>query len=223
MTAPSINGVVAEINTITDHLVSDGYIDDQNYPVQRQVGADVREIIFSPSFDLSSALKNVAYSDSYRDQLAARAFNFRMLDGALVQMSYRFKSGVIHQGRLAFLPSPDLEEFQNDPEIYEEDMMYAEVISKRIFPAPFRFDFDMRPEVAVEIDHPRSHLTLGQYKSCRIAVSAPVTPGVFVGFILRSFYGPALKSRGGVVPCFNHRFADTISPAESAIVHISIP
>jgi len=97
------------------------------------------------------------------------------------------------------------------------------VISKRIFPAPIRFDFDMRPGIAIDIDHPRSHLTIGQYKNCRIAVSAPVTPGVFVGFILRSFYNPALKDRGGVAPCFNHRFENTISVAESAIVHLAIP
>jgi len=70
----------------------------------------------------------VTYADSYKEQLAARAFNFRMLDGALVQMAYRFNNSAISQGRLAFLPSPDLEAFQNDPEVYEEDLMYAEVI-----------------------------------------------------------------------------------------------
>jgi hypothetical protein len=223
MTVPSINGVTAEIRAITDFLVSDGFVDDQNYPIQREAVAGVGEIIFSASFKLSSAFGNVTYADSYREQLAARAFNFRMLDGALVQMAYRFNNSVISQGRLVFLPSPDLEAFQNDPEVYEEDLMYAEVISKRIFPTPIRFDFDLRPGVAVDIDHPRSHLTLGQYKHCRIAVSAPVTPGVFVGFILRSFYNPALKNRSGVAPCFNHRFEDTISAAESAIVHLAIP
>lgn len=223
MTAPSINGVAAEIKAITDVLVSSGYIDDQNYPIQREAATGVREVIFSASFQLSSTFRNVTYADSYREQLAARAFNFRMLDGALVQMTYRFNDRAISQGRLAFLPSPDLEAFQNDPEVYDEDVMYAEVISKRIFPVPIRFDFDTRPGVAVDVDHPRSHLTLGQYKNCRIAVSAPVTPGVFVGFILRSFYNPAIKDRGSVVPCFNHRFENTISAAESAIVHFAIP
>jgi hypothetical protein len=223
MTTPSVNGVTAEIREVTNFLVSSGFIDDQNYPIQRDVPPDVREIIFSASFQMSSILKNVTYADSYRDQVAGRAYNFRMLDGALIQMTYRFDKGTIAQGRLAFLPSPDLEAFQNDPELYEEDLMFAEVISKRIFPTPMRFDFDMRPTIAVDIDHPRSHLTLGQYKNCRIAASAPVTPGVFVGFILRSFYNPALKNLDESAPCFGHRFEDTISPAELGILHLAIP
>lgn len=223
MTTPSVNGVTTEIRELTNFLVSGGFIDDQNYPIQRDVTPSVREVIFSASFQMSSTMKNVTYTDSYRDQLAGRAYNFRMLDGALIQMTYRFDRGTISQGRLAFLPSPDLEAFQNDPELYEEDLIFAEVISKRIFPAPVRFDFDMRPDVVVDVDHPRSHLTLGQYKNCRISVSAPVTPGVFVGFILRSFYNPALKNLDDSAPCFGHRFEDTISVAESAIVHLTIP
>jgi len=223
MTTPSINGVTTEIRQLTDFLVSSGFIDDQNYPIRRDIAPGIREVIFSASFQISSTLKNVTYADSYRDQLTGRAYNFRMLDGALIQMTYRFENGAISQGRLAFLPSPDLEAFQNDPEIYEEDVVFAEVISKRILPAPVRFDFDMRPSVAVDVDHPRSHLTLGQYKNCRIAVSAPVTPGVFMGFILRSFYNPALKTLGDPAPCFGHRFENTISAPEKAALHIAIP
>src|SRR4051794_20763970 len=132
MTSPAANGVTTEIYELTNFLVSNGFVDDQNYPIQRDVTPNVREIIFSASFQMSTSLKNVTYAESYRDQLAARAYNFRMLDGALIQMTYRFERGTILQGRLAFLPSPDLESFQNDPALYAEDVIFAEVVSKRI-------------------------------------------------------------------------------------------
>src|SRR5256714_8639020 len=47
-----------------------------------------------------------------------------------------------------------LEEFQNNPEIYIADEMYAEVIMKNIVPFPLRFDFDSRTEVVRELEHP---------------------------------------------------------------------
>jgi hypothetical protein len=42
------------------------------------------------------------------------------------------------------------------------DEMYAEVIMKNIVPFPLRFDFDSRTGVVRELEHPVSHLSLGQ-------------------------------------------------------------
>lgn len=101
------------------------------------------------------------------------SYNMRMLDGALIHMMYRFRNNQLEAHRLAFFPSPFLGEFQNNPEIYLEDEIYAEVIMRNIVPFPLRFDFDCREEVVVEMYHPKSHLTLGQYQNCRIPVSSP--------------------------------------------------
>ncbi len=116
-----------------------------------------------------------------------------MLDGALIQMSYRVKNDLVETHRLAFFPSPYLEGFQNEPDLYIEELVYAEVIWKNIVPFPLRFDFDSREGVYEELRHPKSHLTLGQYKNCRIPVCAPLTPYHFVSFLLRHFYHTAYQ------------------------------
>jgi hypothetical protein len=41
-----------------------------------------------------------------------------MPDGAIIQMMYVFKNDSLERHRLTFFPSPNLEEFQNNPDIY---------------------------------------------------------------------------------------------------------
>lgn len=61
------------------------------------------------------------------------------------------------------------------------------------------------------LDHPTAHQTLGHYHHCRIPTTAPVTPGLFVDFILTHFYGAAIASQHLHVPIDGHRFAATIT------------
>lgn len=221
VTKPSIARVMKEIGDITNFLVEEGFADDQNWPIRRGTGRSAA--ISFPNAQLAAMLRNVPYRDLYRSQREARSFNFLMLDGALIQINYEFTNSSIIRCRLAFLPSPDLESFQNDPEPYEQDMMYAEVISRQVVAVPIRFEFDDRTGVAESVNHPKSHVTLGQYSNCRIAASAPVTPGVFIGFILRSFYNTALRTISGGAPCAAHRWANTITDDEAALLHIAVP
>lgn len=84
-------------------------------------------------------------------------------------------------------PSPDLEAFQNQPEIYEQDEIYADIISKKIVSFPIRFDY-CADDIKSTHKHPRSHISLGEYKNCRIPAYGPISPTVFMDFILESFY-----------------------------------
>ena len=88
-----------------------------------------------------------------------------MIDGALLQLMYRFQKTELESHRLAFFPSPYLEEFQNNPDVYKDDAMFTEVVFRNIVPFPLRFDYDSRNEVFIEVHHPKSHLSLGQYKN----------------------------------------------------------
>jgi hypothetical protein len=101
--------------------------------------------------------------------------------------------------------------------------MYADAVMRQVVTVPVRFDFDDRDGVPKNIEHPRSHLTLGQYSNCRIPVSAPVTPGVFIGFILRSFYNTAIGMISGGSPCAVHRWEETITTDEAGLLHVAIP
>jgi hypothetical protein len=225
MTESTAAKVYDEIVSITNFLVETSLVDRQNYPRKKQVSDGGVVIDFPSALPTSSMIKDQNYSEMYLQQVKASSFNFYMLDGALIQMQYEFwgKRKGLHKARLAFLPSPDLSEFQNNPEIYIEDVVFAEVVDKRVVAVPVRFDFDNTDGVARSVVHPRSHLTLGQYKNCRIAASRPLSPGVFVDFILRSFYNTAAMELSKGVPRENHRFLETVTPEEVNLVHVAIP
>lgn len=212
-----------QLDDLIAHLVEIGLANDQNYPFKRRVGSHAIEISFPGANHLSIVLKNERYDKIYQALRAERAYSVLMSDGAMLQMNYMFKDGKLERHRLAFLPSPFLLAFQNYPEIYLEDSVYAEIIGKGVVPFPIRFDFDDRKEVFEEINHPKSHLTLGQYQNCRIPVSAALTPASFVEFILQNFYHTDFRAHAELLPQFTERFEETLADVERSVVHMIIP
>lgn len=212
-----------QVATLTADLVGLGLCDHQNFPSLKDLGQGVHELGIRESASISFALKNVAYHDTYFELNRTGTYNLRMLDGALIQMMYRFRDNLIEAHRLAFFPSPALEEFQNNPEIYLTDEIYADVTMKNIVPFPLRFDFDCRAEVFVDQHHPKSHLTLGQYKNCRVPVSAPITPYFFIGFVLRNFYNTAFRKYCDKISSFPHCFDLTITNGEKDLLYMQVP
>ena len=212
-----------QVEKLTAKLVGLSLCDRQNYPAMINCGRDCQEIGIGNQKKITCTLKNHPYCDIYRQLERENIYNVKMLDGGLIQMMYRFRKNVVESHRLAFFPSPFLEEFQNNPDIYLEDEVYAEVTKKNIVPCPLRFDFDCREDVAVELDHPKSHLTLGQYENCRIPVSAPVTPYDFICFILRNFYNTAYHKYCDELPILNLSFNDSITSLEKGLIHIQLP
>ena len=220
---PTPNQVKRQIDSIFGHLVEVGLSDDQNSPYLREGREGYVEVAFDGAHGISVALRNLPYAEIYRVLLKDRIYSVKMPDGALLQLLYRFSNGVLLQHRLAFFPSPDIEEFQDNPKIYLEEEVFLEVISRRVVPFPIRFDYDAREPEAQLLAHPKSHLTLGQYENCRIPVSSPLTPIQFVEFILRNFYSAAFEKRCGDFPTANEGFVKTILPEEEALIHIVIP
>ena len=215
--------VLREIESMTIYLVSAGLVDDQNSAYEKQIDSSTYRVQYVNTTPFSAGLAKVNYGEMYRDLRASRAFNFLMLDGALIQMFYEFGGDVLLRHRLAFLPAPDLLDFQNHPEIYARDVLFADVIDKRVVTVPFRFDYDRSEDVAKEIEHPKSHMTLGQYARCRVPVTAGVTPHAFMDFVLRSFYNSALSTLSEGLPAPALRFDQCIAESERRVVHIAIP
>lgn len=205
---------------LTGELIASGICSDQNYPSVRTANhkdGQLHIISIDGVEDLSFALRNVSYDETYGEVKARRCFNLNLVDGGLVQMLYTFQRGALVKHALSFLPSPSLVEFQNNPEIYIEDVLYAEVVEKNIVVTPIRFDYD--PENYVDYHHPKSHLTIGQYKNCRIPVSAPLTPYQFLNFILRSFYNTAFNRYCGEITSRAPVFEICISDREQSLPH----
>lgn len=207
-------------NAITQKLIKVGLSDNQNFPTNQSIGKNKYQIAYSRMQDLSVVLKNIEYTQVYQELDKGKNYNIKMADGALIQMMYTYKNSQLSSHRLAFFPSPFLHEFQNEPEIYELDEIYADIIAKNILPVPIRFDYD--PDNHQELDHPKCHLTLGQFKNCRIPVCSPIMPNVFISFILRSFYNTALRKFSDELNLKNSLFPQTITIEERKLLHISI-
>jgi hypothetical protein len=209
--------IVKSITDITRALIEHGICDEQNY-VSTSIEGNYCEVVYSGYADLSIALKNVSYSDIYDELCKNKQFNFRLLDGGLIQILYRVNNDNVIGHRLCYFPSPSFESFQNEPDLYlDESNYYADMIDRSILPVPVRFDFD--PQNQVSIYHPASHLTLGQFKNCRIPVRAPICPATFVNFILLSFYHTAALE-------MPHRFEkrifnSTLTDDEVKMMHLS--
>lgn len=208
-----------QINELTQALVGLSLSNEQNFPMTKGKPSAAFEISVSTAAGMSVALKNVSYRDIYGELEKARCFNVKMLDGALVSLRYRFQAGVLCEHSLSYFPSPDLEQFQNEPEIYLEDDVFADVVAKNIVPFPVRFDFSADENKFEDVHHPYSHLTLGQYKNCRIPVCSPLGPLAFGGFILRNFYNTAFRKYSANFPTSKLRFKNTITPKEIKVPH----
>ena len=119
--------IYEDVNRITSDLIKLSLCNKQSFPCISAQDNNIREVSISGNKSLSVVLKNLPYRDVYNELIRSKIYNIKMLDGALLQFMYRFKDDALIAHRLAFFPSPDLEEFQNSPEIYEMDEMYAEV------------------------------------------------------------------------------------------------
>jgi hypothetical protein len=209
-----------QIYELTEVLVLLSLSNEQNFPTTHGDIKGSFEISVSTAAAMSVALKNVAYGDIYLELEKNRCFNIKMLDGALISLRYRFRQGAVSEHALAYFPCPDLQHFQNEPEVYLEDEVYADIVAKNIVTFPIRFDFSDDVEKFAEIDHPYSHLTLGQFKNCRIPVCSPLGPLAFGAFILRNFYNTAFRKYSDKIPESDIFFANTITANERKIPHI---
>jgi len=143
-----------------------------------------------------------------------------MLDGAIVQLLYDFVGDELVGHRLSYFPSPSLEPYQNEPELYEDDEIYADILKKNVVPFPLRFDYSSEDAKHIDVQHPKSHLTLGQYQNCRIPVFAPITPIVFIKFLLRNFYNTAYSAHEGKIRIPTTFFPACITQNEQGIPHL---
>ena len=224
MSPPSPSDTRRQIDKVVTYLVETGLADDQQFALQRGGVVGPAEVTFGGAEYVTLALRNdVDYVDIYQQFAKNRAFNLRLADGALVQMMYAFSDGVLESHRLAFFPSPHLEEFQSNPDIYLNDELYADVIARNIVPFPLRFDFVAADTRHQPVVHPRAHLSLGQYEHCRIPVSAPLTPVQFVDFLLRNFYSAAFHRYEDGLPAAGESFPESIHPLERSVIHVITP
>ncbi|MBQ0824374.1 DUF2290 domain-containing protein [Microvirga sp. HBU67558] len=212
--------VVRNIQDVMTRVIEAGLSDQQNYPAFKAVGEGRGEIYISGSPDLSFSLKDVPYPLIYDNLEKAKAYNIKMIDGSLIQMAYTFKDDIVESHRLALFPAPFLMPYESAVSAYESDQLYAEVVGRFSVKFPIRFDYASSDDEHIDIDHPKSHLTLGQYEGCRIPVDGPLTPSRFMRFVLRNFYNPAYARVDIDDLASLTSFPSTITDNERTIAHL---
>lgn len=217
------NLILQQTNRIVIYLVEVGLASDQNTAVLRSKRRNLTEVTFPHAEEVSITLKKRSYTEIYQHLVSERAYTVKMPDGALILIRYEYNAKILQRHTLGFYPSPNLEDFQSNPEIYLEDIAYADATAPNLVPFPIRFDYDCSKDTCVPIKHPKSHLTLGQYARCRIPVTAPLTPYWFVSFILRNFYNTAFEEYESKMPRFSAVFEDSLYSEEKGIMHVRIP
>ncbi|MFC3355515.1 DUF2290 domain-containing protein [Sphingobacterium zeae] len=219
-----------QINELTSLMIGHSLSVAQNYPALNENTGIL--YIAGEDLNLSIPQKNISFKEIYEVLDNESNYNIKLIDGGLVQFNYFFdlKKDMLLKHRLAYFPSPYLETFQNESEIYELDVLYADVIKKNILPVPVRFDYDPKvnegkDNVEFESIHPHSHVTFGQYENCRIAVSNFVSPIIFMEFILKSFYGrfyyDTIFKKNNIFEK-HHTIEKCISDFETKSLHLSI-
>lgn len=214
--------IKSDLDGLIGQLIQIGICDDSNFSAIRESGRK-HEVTFSGAEHISIAFGDIEYSEIHRELAGKRSYNMKLVDGALLQLMYCFEGNRLLQHRLAFYPSPRLRPFQEDPEAYMHDELFLDIVQRRIVPFPLRFDFDNRENVAVDMRHPRSHLTLGDVKGCRVPLTAPLTPRWFVEFVLRNFYQTDGMDFIEGLPAHNVHFEESITLNEKGLMHLHIP
>ncbi len=179
--------IYKQVSTITETLIETGLCIAQNFPVNNK-GKHEGLVSFNGSNKISISLKNLPYSSIYDELLKEKCYNLCLIDGALIQMQYRFVKKALVAHRLAYFPSPYLESYKTAQETYTKDFIYGDVVKDSIVPFSIRFDYSDDDVDFKEHFHSKTHLTLGEFKQCRIPVSSPLSPCAFISIILKHFY-----------------------------------
>jgi len=214
--------VKEDLDGIISALIERGLIDDSNFSILRQVGGKW-EIAFTGAEYISIGYNDIGYDEIYAELLNKRSYNARLIDGGLLQMMYLFEGSKLLQHRLAYLPSPTLRPFQEDPESYLRDDLFMEIVSRRIIPFPLRFDYDDRNGVHKDVLHPRSHLTLGDVENCRVPVTSGLSPRRFIEFVIRNFYQTQKLDFVKSLPAHKLHMPESITPNERRLIHLAVP
>lgn len=213
--------IESEICCLTAQLIDVGLCIKQNWPScvkNNSEGKLVQSINICGVEELSFSLRNVSYDEIYEELIKRKAYNIYLIDGGLIQFLYTFQYDSLVKHTVSFYPCPNLLEYQNNPEIYETEILYAEVVYRNLVVTPIRIDYD--PENFEDYIHPKTHLTIGQYRNCRIPTSSPVTPFQFVNLILRAFYNTPFNHYCEKLVKKSNFFDETITKKEASFPHI---
>lgn len=211
-------GVRQQLGEVYSRLIVTNLSVKQFYPKEQNLVGGGVSIGSLPLGSIS--LRDISYEEIYTDIERNDGYHIKLPDGGLLIFQYTFDGkGVLTKSRLCYFPSFDLPTVDQAPHLYENDELYGDVILKKLVRFPIRFDYD--PGSHIEVEHPMSHLTLGQYENCRIPVEGAISPNAFVIFLLRNFYSHSYRRNKNQLEKKPHHIQamNTLTNAERRISH----
>ena len=212
------HGVRQQLKEIYSRLIATNLSVKQFYLKERKLAGGGISIGNLPLCSLS--LRDISYEEIYTGIERNDDYHIKLPDGGLLIFQYTFDGeGTLTKHRLCYFPSFVLPTVEEAPQLYENDELYGDVILKKLVRFPIRFDYD--PGAHIEVEHPKSHLTLGQFENCRIPVDGAVSPNAFVMFLLRNFYSRSYRKNKNRFDKKPHHIPamNTITGAERKISH----
>lgn len=179
-----IKEIVRQIKSINSLLIETNLC--KSYRLVKEINGN---ITWEGYKNIAYVLGDFDYEAIYSQCIENRDYNFMFLDGAIIQMTYLVAHNEIVMHRLAFFPNLNhekMDDYNVFLEKYYGDIQFSCIDNKNYINFPVRFDYNKNKVLGQ--NHPYSHLTLGNYKNCRIPVSSPLSPNKFVFFILKNFY-----------------------------------
>ena len=207
-----------DTNKLVHHLLNLGLvIDYQDMFERKNINT---EISYGTADLFTKPRRSDAYSRIYERVSEERNFNAQFRDGAFIQMRYSFLGKSLLKHRLAFLPPPEASWSDWQRDMLAEDHELNDMFKGRREGQPLRFDFDSTDDPRF---HSKSHLTIGNFESCRIPVSTAITPYWFFHFILLNFYSTRKFDLVSNLPGTLRNFSTSITRAEKKVPHLVIP
>lgn len=159
--------------------------------------------------------------EEYCSLIESRQYSMLLVDGSMIQLSYKLDRRNIVGHRLCWYPSPiELDEDIDYYSIvdYVLDRMSSGEMHLFKSRSPLRFDF--APEQAKE-EHPITHLHLG-HEDCRIPVKCSLSIKTFMSFIVENFY-PEIKQNKALYSTCAHWFSgDLLTEGQRLRHHLNI-
>ena len=115
--APYVHSTLMQIQHVTTNLIDSSLSVSENFPIILS-GEQGAVYIKTPS-KIEGLNRKMSYQDKYDTLLKNKSYNIKLIDGALLGMLYTFTEGRLSKHTLFYFPSPHLEEFQNNQDIYQ--------------------------------------------------------------------------------------------------------
>lgn len=211
-----------EVDALAVSLTNAGLSDRYNSTnlIPQHGGVEVLSVAIAAGVSASWG-RDEDYVEYYERVASKGAYSLMLLDGAFIQFYYVFGGKEIISHKLAYLPSPETNRRQRrNP---DAESIFADVVHNRDELAAFRFDYDARDKVAIDVRHPVSHFTLARCEGCRIPVSSYMSPNRFADFVLRNFYEDDFYEHEDELALEFDSPDETITRKEKNLVHFAFP